>query len=107
MADEPTMPLGEGAALRELLRRIKETNTLVYSEGPGHLATQQCRIPRDPIRDEIRKRHSLFVALATPDESLTDDDKRTILEHDCRVGFQPPGDWQGAAAELRQRAGMN
>ena len=106
MADEPTMPLGGGAALRELLRRIKETNTLVYSEGPGHLATQQCRIPRDPIRDEIRKRHSLFVALATPDESLTDDDKRTILEHDIRVGFQPPGDWPGALRELRERAGM-
>ena len=106
MADDAQLPLGAGAALRELLRRIKETNTLVYSEGPGHLATQQCRIPRDPIRDEIRKRHSLFVALATPDESLTDDDKRTILEHDCRVGFQAPGDWQGAARELRERGGM-
>lgn len=107
MADDAQLPLGEGAALRELLRRIKETNTLVYSEGPGHLATQQCRIPRDPIRDEIRKRHSLFVALATPDESLTDDDKRTILEHDIRVGFQAPNDWPGALSELRQRAGMN
>ena len=106
MADDAQLPLGEGAALRELLRRIKETNTLVYSEGPGHLATQQCRIPRDPIRDEIRKRHSLFVALATPDESLTDDDKRTILEHDIRVGFQPPGDWRGALRELRERGGM-
>ena len=107
MADYAQLPLGEGAALRELLRRIKETNTLVYSEGAGHLATQQCKIPRDPIRDEVRKRHSLFVALATPDESLTEDDKRTILEHDCRVGFQPPGDWRGALSELRQRAGMN
>ena len=106
MADDAQLPLGGGAALRELLRRIKETNTLVYSEGPGHLATQQCRIPRDPIRDEIRKRHSLFVALATPDESLTDDDKRTILEHDIRVGFTPPGDWQGARKELCERGGM-
>ena len=107
MADDAQLPLGESAALRELLRRIKETNTLVYSEGPGHLATQQCRIPRDPIRDEIRKRHSLFVALATPDESLTDDDKRTILEHDIRVGFTPPGDWEGARRELCERGGMN
>ena len=107
MADDAQLPLGEGAALRELLRRIKETNTLVYSEGAGHLATQQCKIPRDPIRDEIRKRHSLFVALATPDESLTEDDKRTILEHDIRVGFQPPGDWEGERRELCERGGMS
>ena len=106
MADEPTMPLGDGAQLRELLRRIRETNTLVYSEGAGHLATQQCKIASDPIRDGIRKRHSLFVALATPDESLTEDDKLTILEHDIRVGFQPPGDWAGARRELCERAGM-
>lgn len=106
MADDAQLPLGEGAALRELLRRIKETNTLVYSEGPNHLATQQCKIPRDPIRDEIRKRHSLFVALATEDSELDDAGKETILRHDPRVGFQPPGDWQGALRELRERAGM-
>ena len=106
MADEITMPLGDGAALRELMRLIREKSIIVYSEGPGHLATQQCRIPRDPIRDEIRKRHSLFVALATPDESLTEDDKRTILEHDIRVGFTPPGDWEGARRELCERGGM-
>ena len=105
MADEP-MPLNAGPLLRELLRRIKETNTLVYSEGPGHLATQQCRIPRDPIREGLCRHKELFIALTTPDESLTDDDKRTILEHDCRVGFQAPGDWQGAARELRERGGM-
>ncbi len=107
MADEITMPLGDGAALRELLRRIRETNTLVYSEGAGHLATQQCKIPRDPIRDEIRKRHSLFVALATEDDQLNDEQKQEILRHDCRVGFQAPNDWPGALSELRQRAGMN
>jgi hypothetical protein len=107
MADDAQLPLGEGAALRELLRRIKETNTLVYSEGPGHLATQQCRIPRDPIRDEIRKRHGLFVALASEDDQLNEEQKREILRHDCRVGFQAPNDWPGALSELRQRAGMN
>lgn len=106
MADEITMPLNEGAALRELLRQIRETNTLVYSEGAGHLATQQCKIPRDPIRDGIRQRHGLFVALATEDSELDDAEKETILRHDCRVGFQAPGDWQGAARELRERAGM-
>lgn len=107
MADYAQLPLGEGAALRELLRRIKETNTLVYSEGPNHLATQQCKIPRDPIRDEIRQRHGLFVALATEDAQLNEEQKQEILRHDCRVGFQPPGDWRGALSELRQRAGMN
>ena len=106
MADEITMPLNEGAALRELLRQIRETNTLVYSERAGHLATQQCKIPRDPIRDEIRKRHSLFVALASEDDQLNEAQKQEILRHDCRVGFQPPGDWQGAARELRKRCGM-
>ena len=106
MADDAQLPLGGGAALRELLRRIKETNTLVYSEGPNHLATQQCKIPRDPIRDEIRQRHGLFVALATEDAQLNEEQKQEILRHDCRVGFQPPGDWRGAAAELRQRCGM-
>ena len=106
MAAEITMPLNEGAALRELLRQIRETNTLVYSERAGHLATQQCKIPRDPIRDEIRKRHSLFVALATEDSELDDAGKETILRHDPRVGFQAPGDWQGAARELRERGGM-
>ena len=107
MADDAQLPLGGGAELRELLRQIRDSNTLVYSEGPGHLATQQCKIPRDPIRDEIRKRHSLFVALASEDDQLNEAQKQEILRHDCRVGFQPPGDWQGAAAELRQRAGMN
>ena len=107
MADEITMPLNEGAALRELLRRIRDSNTLVYSEGAGHLATQQCKIPRDPIRDEIRKRHSLFVALASEDDQLNEEQKQEILRHDCRVGFQAPGDWRGALSELRQRAGMN
>ena len=105
MADEP-MPLNAGPQLRELLRKIRDSNTLVYSEGPGHLATQQCKIPRDPIRDEIRKRHSLFVALASEDDQLNEEQKQEILRHDCRVGFQPPGDWQGAARELRERAGM-
>lgn len=106
MADDAQLPLGGGAALRELLRRIKETNTLVYSEGPGHLATQQCKIPRDPIRDEIRKRHSLFVALASEDDQLTNEQKQEILRHDPRVGFQAPNDWPGALRELRERAGM-
>lgn len=106
MADEITMPLNEGAALRELLRQIRDSNTLVYSEGPGHLATQKCTIPRDPIRDGIRQRHGLFVALATEDSELDDAGKETILRHDCRVGFQAPGDWQGAARELRERGGM-
>ena len=106
MADEITMPLGDGAALRELMRLIREKSIIVYSEGPGHLATQQCRIPRDPIRDEIRKRHSLFVALASEDDQLNDEQKQEILRHDCRVGFQAPGDWQGAARELRERGGM-
>lgn len=106
MADDAQLPLGEGAQLRELLRKIRDSNTLVYSEGPGHLATQQCKIPRDPIRDEIRKRHSLFVALASEDDQLNEEQKQEILRHDCRVGFQAPGDWQGAARELRERAGM-
>lgn len=106
MADE-SMPLNEGAALRELLRRIRDSNTLVYSEGPNHLATQQCRIPRDQIRDEIRKRHGLFIALATEDSELDAAAKETILRHDCRCGFQAPGDWQGALRELRERGGMN
>ena len=106
MADEPTMPLGGGAALRELLRRIRDSNTLVYSEGAGHLATQQCKIPRDPIRDEIRKRHSLFVALASEDDQLNEEQKQEILRHDPRVGFQAPNDWPGALRELRERAGM-
>ena len=106
MAAEITMPLNEGAALRELLRQIRETNTLVYSEGAGHLATQQCKIPRDPIRDEIRKRHSLFVALASEDDQLNEEQKQEILRHDPRVGFQAPNDWPGALRELRERAGM-
>ncbi len=106
MADEITMPLNEGAALRELLRQIRETNTLVYSERAGHLATQQCKIPRDPIRDEIRKRHSLFVAMASEDDQLNDDQKQEVLRHDPRVGFQAPNDWPGALRELRERAGM-
>lgn len=106
MADDNSMPLPEGAAMRELLRQIRDSNTLVYSEGPGHLATQKCTIPRDPIRDGIRQRHGLFLALATEDSELDDAGKETILRHDCRVGFQPPGDWRGAAAELRQRCGM-
>ena len=105
MADEP-MPLNEGAQLRELLRRIRDERVLVYSEGPDHLSMQSCKIPFDPIREGLRRHKELFVALATPDESLTEDDKRTILEHDIRVGFQPPGDWQGAARELRERGGM-
>lgn len=106
MADYAQLPLGEGAQLRELLRQIRDSNTLVYSEGPGHLATQQCKIPRDPIRDGIRQRHGLFVALASEDDQLNEEQKQEILRHDCRVGFQPPGDWQGAARELRERAGM-
>ena len=107
MADDAQLPLGGGAALRELLRRIRDERVLVYSEGPDHLAMQNFKIPFDPIREGLRRHKELFIALTTPDESLTDDDKRTILEHDIRVGFTPPGDWQGAAAELRQRAGMN
>lgn len=104
--DDAQLPLGEGAQLRALLRLIREKSIIVYSEGPRHLATQQCRIPRDQIRDEIRKRHSLFVALASEDDQLDDEQKQEILRHDCRCGFQAPGDWQGAARELRERAGM-
>ena len=106
MADEITMPLNEGAALRELLRLIREKSIIVYSEGPGHLATQETKIPRDLIREGVRKRHGLFVALASEDDQLNEEQKQEILRHDCRVGFQPPGDWRGAARELRQRCGM-
>lgn len=105
MADE-SMPLNEGPQLRELLRRIRDERVLVYSEGPDHLSMQNCKIPFDPIREGLRRHKELFIALATPDESLTENDKRTILEHDIRVGFQPPGDWQGALRELRERGGM-
>ncbi len=106
MADEPTMPLGDVAQLRELLRRIRDERVLVYSEGPDHLSMQNCKIPFDPIREGLRRHKELFIALTTPDESLTENDKRTILEHDIRVGFQPPGDWEGARRELCERGGM-
>jgi len=106
MADEP-MPLNEGPQLRELLRRIRDERVLVYSEGPDHLSMQNCKIPFDPIREGLRRHKKLFVALASEDDQLNEEQKQEILRHDCRVGFQPPGDWQGAAAELRQRAGMN
>ena len=106
MADEP-MPLNEGPQLRELLRRIRDERVLVYSEGPDHLAMQNCKIPFDPVRAGLRRHKKLFVALASEDDQLNEEQKQEILRHDCRVGFQPPGDWQGAAAELRQRAGMN
>ncbi len=105
MADEP-MPLNEGPQLRELLRRIRDERVLVYSEGPDHLAMQNCKIPFDPVRAGLRRHKKLFVALASEDDQLNDEQKQEILRHDCRVGFQAPGDWQGAAAELRQRAGM-
>jgi len=106
MADEP-MPLNEGPQLRELLRRIRDERVLVYSEGPDHLAMQNCKIPFDPVRAGLRRHKKLFVALASEDDQLNEEQKQEILRHDCRVGFQAPGDWQGAAAELRQRAGMN
>ena len=107
MADDAQLPLGGGAALRELLRRIRDERVLVYSEGPDHLSMQNCKIPFDPIREGLRRHKKLFVALASEDDQLNEEQKQEILRHDCRVGFQPPGDWQGAAAELRQRAGMN
>jgi hypothetical protein len=105
MADEP-MPLNEGAQLRELLRRIRDERVLVYSEGPDHLAMQECKIPFDPVRAGLRRHKKLFVALASEDDQLNEEQKREILRHDCRVGFQPPGDWRGAARELRKRCGM-
>ena len=98
MADEPK--------LRELLRRIRDERVLVYSEGPDHLAMQECKIPFDPVRAGLRRHKKLFVALASEDDQLDEEQKQEILRHDCRVGFQPPGDWRGAAAELRQRCGM-
>ena len=105
MADEP-MPLNAGPQLRELLRRIRDERVLVYSEGPDHLAMQECKIPFDPVRAGLRRHKKLFVALASEDDQLNEEQKQEILRHDCRVGFQPPGDWQGAARELRERAGM-
>lgn len=105
MADE-SMPLSEGSAMRELLRKIRDERVLIYSEGPGHLAMQNCRIPFDPIREGLRRHKKLFVALASEDDQLNEDQKQEILRHDPRVGFQPPGDWQGAARELRERCGM-
>ena len=105
MADEP-MPLNEGAQLRELLRRIRDERVLVYSEGPDHLAMQEYKIPFDPIRAGLRRHKKLFVALASEDDQLTEAQKQEILRHDCRVGFQAPGDWPGALRELRERAGM-
>lgn len=105
MADEP-MPLNEGPQLRELLRRIRDERVLVYSEGPDHLAMQECKIPFDPIRAGLRRHKKLFVALASEDDQLNEDQKQEILRHDPRVGFQAPNDWPGALSELRQRAGM-
>lgn len=111
MADEP--PKHEppfhrdlGTGLRTLLDRIRDEGAIIYTEGGDHLALQPRCAPHDAMRDGVRKHHALFRALATPDESLTDDDKRTILEHDIRVGFTPPGDWAGARRELCERGGM-
>jgi hypothetical protein len=107
MADDPQLlPTDSGAAMRELMRRIREDGMLIFSEGQGHLGTQPAPPKRDPIMDGIRKRRELFVALATPDDLLDENGKRTILRHDVRVGFTPPNDWAGAAAALRERAGM-
>ena len=106
MATDPTNPLGEGAALRELLRTIRDDRWLVYSEGPDHLNVQPAGAPPDPVRDGLRQRRPLFIALCKPDNELTDADRQEILRHDPRMGFQPSGDWQGAARELRERGGM-
>ena len=106
MATDPTNPLGEGAALRELLRTIRDDRWLVYSEGPDHLNVQPACAPPDPVRDGLRKNRELFISLLKDDAELTPQDQETILSHDVRMGFTPSGDWQGARAELRQRAGM-
>jgi hypothetical protein len=104
--DIQLLPTDSGAAMRELMRRIRDDGLLIYSEGPDHLATQPAPPKPDLIRDGIRKHHALFVALATPDDLLDENGKRTILRHDVRVGFQPSNDWQGAAQHLREQSGM-
>lgn len=106
MATDPTIPLGEGAALRELLRTLKAERWIVYSEGPDHLNVQPSCSPPDPIRDGLRQHRGLFIALCKPDKELTPADRQEILQHDPRMGFQPSGDWQGAARELRERGGI-
>lgn len=106
MGTDYTMPQGEGAGLRELLRIIRDERWLVYSNGPDHLGVQPDCLPPDPVRVGLRQRRPLFIALCKPDEELTEADRQEILRHDVRMGFTPSGDWQGARAELRQRAGM-
>ena len=106
MGTDYTMPQGEGAALRELLRTIRDERWLVYSEGPDHLGVQPDCLPPDPVRVGLRKNRELFISLLKDDAELTPQDQETILSHDVRMGFTPSGDWQGARAELRQRAGM-
>lgn len=107
MADDKQLPIDRGAQVRDLLGRIRESRLLVYSENRDHLGTQADPLPFDPVRQGLQKHRSLFIALATPDDRLDDEAKRTILQNDIRVGFQPPNDWAGAAAALRERGGMN
>lgn len=107
MATDPTLPTGEGAQLRELLRLLRDDQWLVFSEGPDHLGVQP-GIPKlqDPVRRGLKKHRDLFIALTKDDCELTEADRKTILNNDVRLGFVPPNDWQGAARELRERGDL-
>ena len=106
MATDPIFPLGEGTAMRELLRTIREDRWIVYSEGPDHLGAQPACLSPDPVRDGLRRHRELFISLLKDEAELTETDRKRILAADVRMGFQAPGDWQGAARELRERGGI-
>lgn len=103
---EPPFHRDEGTGLRTLLDRIRDEGAIIYTEGGDHLALQPRCAPHDAMRDGVRRHHRLFLAMAKNDEDLNEEDRRTILRHDVRTGFQAPNDWPGALRELRERAGM-
>lgn len=97
---------GRNQSLRQLMERIRRENWLIYSEGPDHLGAQPPCLPPNPIRDGLRRNRDLFLSLMKDDAEMGEQDKRRILDADPRMGFVPPGDWQGAAAALREMSNL-
>ena len=91
--------------LPELLDTMRRADWLVYEEDGRVYARPPCQ-PPNPMKSALKRHEGLLRILLKEESELTDADRRLICDHDPRMGFTPPGDWQGAAAVLRERGGM-
>lgn len=91
--------------LPELLDHIRREDVRVYLED-DRLTVYKNPLPENQINNGLRRHMPIFKILLKESDELSDAERKTILDADPRMGFQPPNDFEGARRALLERGNL-